>query len=100
VRRVIYEWLLEIYILPKRSEIQLKPLPQKLFFIFIPVILFVLCTIAPAEAPKKILILPFNIHSEKDLSFLQNGIFDMLSTSLSEAGKVVPISKEKSLKAV
>ena len=78
----------------------MKPLPQKLFFIFIPVILFVLCTIAPAEAPKKILILPFNIHSEKDLSFLQNGIFDMLSTRLSEAGKVVPISKEKSLKAV
>jgi len=100
VRRVIYEWLLEIYILPKRSEIQLKPLPQKLFFIFSFVILFVLCTIAPADAPKKILILPFNIHSEKDLSFLQNGIFDMLSTRLSEAGKVVPISKEKSLKAV
>ena len=78
----------------------MKPLTQKLFFIFCFTFTFIFSTIAPAGDPYKVLILPFNIHSEKDLSFLQSGIFDMLTSRLSEAGKVIPISKEKSLEAV
>jgi len=36
-----------------------------------------------ADKISKILILPFNIHSEKDLTFLQKGIGEMLSTRLA-----------------
>ncbi|MBI4776899.1 MAG: VCBS repeat-containing protein [Deltaproteobacteria bacterium] len=52
-----------------------------------------------AAAPKSILILPFNIHSEKDLSFLQAGIQDMLSTRLAEKGQVTVIDKVKAAEA-
>jgi TolB-like protein len=40
------------------------------------------------------LIVPFNIHSDKDLSFLQDGIKDMLSTRLAYEDKVVLFSNE------
>ena len=52
-----------------------------------------------AAAPKSILILPFNIHSEKDLSFLQAGIQDMLSTRLAEKGQVTVVDKVKAVEA-
>lgn len=44
----------------------------------------------------KVLILPFAIHAEKDLAFLNPGIMGMLSSRLSSAGRVTVI---KSLKA-
>ena len=40
--------------------------------------LFVLFSAASAENLVNILVLPFNIHSEQDLTFLQKGIGDML----------------------
>jgi hypothetical protein len=48
-----------------------------------------------ADKISKILILPFNIHSEKDLTFLQKGIGDMLSTRLAFENKVMIIGKEE-----
>lgn len=53
-----------------------------------------------AEPVSKVLVLPFNIHSDKDLTFLKNGIQDMLSTRLTKPGKLQPISKEKALESV
>jgi len=47
---------------------------------------------------KRILILPFAVHAEKDLSYLKNGVYDMLSSRLAQEGKVVPVSKEESEK--
>ena len=44
---------------------------------------------------KRIAVLPFKINSEKDLSFLRDGIFDMLSTRLAEEGQVEVISRAK-----
>ena len=44
---------------------------------------------------KRIAILPFKINSEKDLSFLQDGIFDMLSTRLAKEGRVEVFSRAK-----
>jgi TolB-like protein len=41
-----------------------------------------------AATPKRIALLPFKINSEKDLSFLKDGIFDMLSTRLAKGGQV------------
>jgi TolB-like protein len=48
-----------------------------------------------ADKISKVLILPFNIHSEKDLSFLQRGIGEMLSTRLAFNNKVMIIGKEE-----
>ncbi len=44
---------------------------------------------------KRIAVLPFKINSEKDLSFLKDGIFDMLSTRLAEEGQVEVISRAR-----
>ena len=49
------------------------------------------CGIARAVGPSRILILPFDVMAEKDLSFLQKGIVNMLSTRLFQEGKVVPM---------
>ena len=61
----------------------------RLVFIII-VLIFPLLMVggATAQNPQTVLVLPFNIYSEKDLSFLQNGIRDMLSSRLSQEGKV------------
>jgi len=56
----------------------------------------------PSEAagPKRVALLPFKINSEKDLSFLKDGIFDMLSTRLAQEGRVEVISREQAEGAV
>jgi len=79
----------------------LKLNKQKIFIIpiFIFAILF-FSHAAMAGNPTRILILPLHIYSEKDLSFLKNGIEDMLSTRLAQEGKVVPLSKEAARQAV
>jgi len=46
----------------------------------------ILAGAAGAQTPRKVLILPFQIHSEKDLSFLQKGIQDMLANRLGQEG--------------
>ncbi|MBW2602025.1 MAG: hypothetical protein JRD47_08920, partial [Deltaproteobacteria bacterium] len=47
-----------------------------------------------AKKPSKVAILPFKINSAEDLSFLQNGIVDMLTTRLSWKDKVAIIEKK------
>ena len=49
--------------------------------------------IAIAETPKRIAVLPFKINAEKDLSFLQDGIYDMLSTRLYKEGQAEVLSR-------
>jgi TolB-like protein len=48
-----------------------------------------------AAEPKRIALLPFKINAEKDMSFLQNGIFDMLTSRLSKEDEVVVISRQE-----
>ena len=64
-------------------------------------IVLVFLSLAPAQATAKdkLLILPFNIHSGENLSYLEKGIFDMLSTRLSQSGFVDPISKDMTYQA-
>ncbi|MDX1708348.1 MAG: FG-GAP-like repeat-containing protein, partial [Desulfobacterales bacterium] len=50
---------------------------------------------AVAAEPKRIALLPFKINAEKDMSFLQNGIFDMLTTRLAKEGEVDVISRQQ-----
>jgi TolB-like protein len=49
---------------------------------------------AAAAEPKRIALLPFKINAEKDMSFLQNGIFDMLASRLSQEGEVEVIGRQ------
>jgi TolB-like protein len=48
-----------------------------------------------AAEPKRIALLPFKINAEKDMSFLQNGIFDMLTSRLSQEGEVEVIGRQQ-----
>jgi TolB-like protein len=48
-----------------------------------------------AAEPQKIALLPFKINSDKDLTFLKDGIFDMLSSRLSKEGQVEVLSREQ-----
>jgi TolB-like protein len=49
-----------------------------------------LAAIVPAvsAAPKTVAVLPFTMNSPQDLTFLRNGLFSMLSSRLSDPGKV------------
>jgi len=47
-----------------------------------------------AAEPKRIALLPFKINAEKDLSYLRDGIFDMLSTRLTAEGQVEVLGRQ------
>jgi len=44
--------------------------------------------------PKKVAVFPFAMNSSQDLGFLQNGLFAMLSSRLSDPGKVEVLDRE------
>lgn len=74
----------------------MKLAKQRIFYIVkIIIVSVILGSVASAAEPSKILILPLTIHSEKDLSFIQHGIEDMLSTRLALKEKTAPISREQ-----
>jgi TolB-like protein len=52
------------------------------------------------EAPKKVAVLPFTMNADRDLSFLQSGIMDMLNSRLAWKGKVQILEKGEVQKAV
>jgi TolB-like protein len=53
-------------------------------------------TTAPAlAAPSRVAILPFDMHAEKDLTFLQEGILDMLGSRLAWKDKVEVINENE-----
>ncbi|MDM8518346.1 FG-GAP-like repeat-containing protein, partial [Desulfobacterales bacterium HSG16] len=58
-------------------------------------ILFLTGASTACAEPAKVLILPFNIYSGKDLSFLKDGVRDMLSTRLFVQDEVEPLSLEE-----
>ena len=55
---------------------------------------------ASAAEPKRVALLPFKINAEKDMSYLQNGIFDMLTSRLSKEGQVVVIGRQEAESAM
>ncbi len=57
--------------------------------------LFLLGIFSPAvhAAPKTVAVLPFTMNSPQDLTFLQNGLFSMLSSRLSDSGKVAVLDR-------
>jgi len=58
-------------------------------------------TAVPAlAAPARVAILPFDIHAEKELTFLQEGILDMLASRLAWQDQVVVINKNETKAAL
>ena len=57
------------------------------------IILFALVPVARAEAPKKVAVLPFTINADRDLSFLRDGIVDMLISRLAWKDQVAAVEK-------
>ncbi len=47
-----------------------------------------------AAPPKRVALFPFTMNSPQDLGFLQNGLFSMLSSRLSDPGKVDVLERE------
>ena len=48
----------------------------------------------------RVLVVPFTIHAEQDLTFLQKGITAMLSTRLTDVGKVAIVEQSAALEAL
>ena len=46
------------------------------------------------KGPKTVAVFPFEMNSAQDLGFLRNGLFSMLSSRLSDAGKVDVLDRE------
>lgn len=57
-------------------------------------------TVVAASEPKRVVIVPFKINAEKDLTFLEEGIADMLESRLSWDDKVTVISREETKRAL
>ena len=74
---------------------KLSKIKETTFLFIITIIFFsfgVVGNIAAAD-PVKVLILPFTINSDKDLSFLRKGVADMLSSRLALKDQIVVIDK-------
>lgn len=59
------------------------------------VFLFFSPEVCADQEPARLLIMPFNIHSSDDLSFLKDGIHDMLATRLGQKGAVLPFTRKE-----
>ena len=53
----------------------------------------ILSPISAAEGPKRVAILPFTMNADRDLTFLQEGIMDMLASRLAWKGEVQVLEK-------
>ena len=51
-------------------------------------------------AAKTVAIVPFKVNAEKDMSFLRDGVYDMLSTRLSREGEVEVLNRQTVEKAL
>jgi len=56
-------------------------------------VVFIEMSVSADGAPKKVAVLPFTMNADRDLSFLQSGIMDMLNSRLAWKGKVQVIEK-------
>ena len=72
--------------------------------IFISSIIFITVIFANinlfAAEPDRVAIIPFKMNAQNDLTFLKDGIYDMLASRLSKADKVQVIGREETEKAL
>jgi len=71
--------------------------PVKISYILISLLLTIFFSNINSIAadPKRVALLPFKINAAQDLSFLKDGIFDMLSSRLSREGQVEVLSRQQ-----
>ena len=67
---------------------------RQIFGICLILALVCIHTASTAQEVKRVALLPFTINSEKDLSFLKDGIFDMLTSRLSSPGQVEVLDRK------
>ena len=67
----------------------------RLIFICLLTIVALSISFSYAQSEKRIALLPFKINSAQDLSFLKDGIFDMLTSRLSQEGRVAVFNREQ-----
>jgi len=79
-------------ILSKRSMI-LKFKSVKKTFLMTAIVFFTV-GLTIASATQKVAVLPFEMNSNQDLTFLQKGLFSMLSSRLADPGKVEIIDRD------
>jgi TolB-like protein len=79
------------FILDKSFNSMMRPLIFSVLLVAIITFNFA----STAAEPKRIALLPFKINAEKDMSFLRDGIFDMLTSRLSKEGEVVVLSRKE-----
>jgi TolB-like protein len=49
--------------------------------------------VSVAQQPQRVAVLPFTVHSEEDLSYLRNGIWDIISTRIIVEGQIEAVAK-------
>jgi TolB-like protein len=67
---------------------------DKFFVLMLVIPLLFTAAGSAAETPKKVAILPFEINAPEDLSYLREGIMDMLASRISWEGKVEAIEEQ------
>ena len=72
---------------------------QFTLFIILAVLMLSFTVNAATDTPKKILILPFKINASQDLTYIQEGLSDMLSSRLSWEGRVIVLDRFLARKA-
>lgn len=68
---------------------------SRILFISILIITLFSSGILLADEIARVLIIPFHIHSDEDLSFLRQGIENMLQTRLAQKDRIIVIDPEK-----
>ncbi|MBI9084558.1 MAG: VCBS repeat-containing protein [Desulfobacterales bacterium] len=77
----------------------MKPFRRVHLALFIAAIL-ISVSVVSAQAPSKVLVLPFKINSEKDLAFLNRGVMFMISSRLAASGKTAVFQNLKANQAI
>jgi len=73
----------------------------KTLFIILVLLAAMIGSPQPAAAkPYRVAVVPFKINAEKDLSFLRDGIADMLTSRLAWEDKVAVLTREETVKAL
>ena len=71
-----------------------KPMKKGLSLLVMVILSVLTANIGLCAQPKKVAVFPFAMNSPQDLGFLQNGLFSMLSSRLSDPGKVDVLDRE------
>jgi TolB-like protein len=71
----------------------LKTEARKLLFVLV-LLLSVAAIAAAAAEPSRVVIIPFKMNADRDLSFLKEGIVDMLASRLSSGETVAVVSRQ------